>query len=150
MELESSQDHKHELEPSRDHKHELEPSRDHKHELESSQDHKHELKPSCDNNLKKVGETCSREKQMELESSRDHNQRELQTEQVFMCSRCLVIETKVTPLAWTLSTLGQTNHDSVKEGRSLRSEMNLHSMNTNELLKQYRHLQVSIHCMSDI
>lgn len=56
------------------------------------------------------------------------------------CSRCLPIETKVTPLAWTLSTLGQTKHETSK-GHS-RGEVNLDSIDTNELLKQYRHLQV--------
>lgn len=78
------------------------------------------------------------------------NQRNSQSGQGSTCSRCLAIETNVTPLAWTLSTLGQTNHDSVKEGRSLRSEMNLHSTDTNELLKQYRYLQVGMSGVDDV
>lgn len=59
------------------------------------------------------------------------------------CSRCLPIETNVTPLAWTLSTLGQTNHELAKESRS-HSDVNIDTFDTNEMLKQYRILQVCL------
>ena len=38
------------------------------------------------------------------------------------CSRCLAVETCVSPLAWTLSTLRQTSHESPRPLRSSRSE----------------------------
>lgn len=57
------------------------------------------------------------------------------------CSRCLAIRTVVEPFAWTLSTLRQTGHTSVKPSRSLRSE-SIDALTTAELLRQYRLLQV--------
>ena len=57
------------------------------------------------------------------------------------CSRCLAIRTVVEPFAWTLSTLRQTGHTSVKPSRSLRSE-SIDALTTTELLRQYRLLQV--------
>lgn len=58
------------------------------------------------------------------------------------CSRCLPIETSVTPKAWTLSTLSQIRYDSTDIHVSSRNEMNINSSDTNELLKQYHALQV--------
>ena len=72
---------------------------------------------------------------MEVESASHRNS---------TCSRCLPIETNVTPLAWTLSTLGQTNHEVVKETRS-HGEVSIDLTDTTDLLKQYRILQVSLY-----
>ena len=58
------------------------------------------------------------------------------------CSRCLAVETCVSPLAWTLSTLRQTSHESPRPLRSSRSENNSEATSTSELLRQYRVLQV--------
>lgn len=60
------------------------------------------------------------------------------------CSRCLAVETCVTPLAWTLSTLRQTSHESPRPLRSSRNENNSEATSTSELLRQYRILQVRI------
>ena len=60
-----------------------------------------------------------------------------------MCSRCMSIQTSVTPLAWTLSTLRQTTQDSPKFAKFARSESTNDAMNTSELLRQYRTLQVN-------
>ena len=38
------------------------------------------------------------------------------------CSRCLQVQTSVTPLAWTLSTLRQTAHESSRFTHSMRVE----------------------------
>lgn len=64
------------------------------------------------------------------------------------CSRCLPIETNVTPLAWTLSTLGQTHQESAREGRS-HGEATIDLTDTTDLLKQYRILQVRIESKDD-
>ena len=58
------------------------------------------------------------------------------------CSRCLPVQTSVTPLAWTLSTLRQTAHESSRFTHSIRAEGLCDVMNTTELLRQYRLLQV--------
>ena len=58
------------------------------------------------------------------------------------CSRCLPIETSVTPKAWTLSILSQIKHDTSTVPISSRNEMIINSNDTNELLKQYHSLQV--------
>lgn len=67
-----------------------------------------------------------------------------------MCSRCMSIQTSVTPLAWTLSTLRQTTQDSPRFSRFSRSESTNDAMNTSELLRQYRTLQVGIHSFTHI
>ena len=58
------------------------------------------------------------------------------------CSRSLQVQTSVTPLAWTLSTLRQTAHESSRFTHSMRVEGLCDVMNTTELLRQYRLLQV--------
>lgn len=59
------------------------------------------------------------------------------------CSRCLPLKTGVDVLAWTLSTLRQTVHESDQVLRSTRGER-MDAMNTSEILHRYRDLQVEI------
>jgi hypothetical protein len=65
-----------------------------------------------------------------------------------LCSHCLPIQTKLTPQAWTLSTLRQTSglDSKLNLNHSLsRSDSTLDGMNTSELLKQYHLLKVSLY-----
>ena len=55
-----------------------------------------------------------------------------------MCSRCVPVQTTVTPLAWTLSTLRQT----LSDARSRPAWEAGDTLGTTELLRQYRALQV--------
>lgn len=64
------------------------------------------------------------------------------------CSRCLPLKTEVDVLAWTLSTLRQTVHESDQSLRSTRSER-MDAMNTSEILHRYRDLQVDLMCSSN-
>ena len=59
------------------------------------------------------------------------------------CSRCLPLKTGVDVLAWTLSTLRQTIHESDQVLRSTRGDR-VETMNTSELLHRYRDLQVDV------
>ena len=61
----------------------------------------------------------------------------------FSCSRCLPLKTGVDVLAWTLSTLRQTIHESDQVLRSTRGDR-VETMNTSELLHRYRDLQVDV------
>lgn len=58
-----------------------------------------------------------------------------------MCSRCVPIQTTVTPLEWTLSTLRQTL-SALSDARSRPLWEAGDTLGTTELLRQYRALQV--------
>lgn len=58
-----------------------------------------------------------------------------------MCSRCVPVQTTVTPLAWTLSTLRQTL-SALSDARSRPVWEAGDTLGTTELLRQYRALQV--------